>query len=64
MADTPTSGAANPKLVIGEATRRRRIHGAKEGTRHPGWVPRDWPTPLPRSDRLRDFHATVDTIVR
>jgi hypothetical protein len=32
--------------------------------RHPGWVPRDWPTPLPRSYQLRDFQATVDTIVR
>jgi hypothetical protein len=31
---------------------------------HPGWVPRDWPTPLPRSSQLRDFQATVDTIVR
>jgi hypothetical protein len=32
--------------------------------RHPGWVPRDWPTPLPRSHQLRDFQATVDEIVR
>jgi hypothetical protein len=31
---------------------------------HLGWVPRDWPTPLPRSSELRDFQATVDTIVR
>jgi hypothetical protein len=31
---------------------------------HPGWTPRDWPTPLPRTDQLRAFSATVDAIVR
>jgi hypothetical protein len=31
---------------------------------HPGWKPRDWPTPLPRTDQLRAFRATVDAIVR
>ena len=31
---------------------------------HPGWVPRDWPTPVPQSYQLRAFRATVDTIVR
>jgi len=29
-----------------------------------GWRPRDWPTPLPRTDQLGAFRATVDTIVR
>jgi len=31
---------------------------------HPGWRPRDWPTPLPGRDQLRDFQTTVDEIVR
>jgi hypothetical protein len=31
---------------------------------HAGWVPRDWPTPVPRPYQLRDARATVDTIVR
>ena len=31
---------------------------------HPGWVPRDWPTPVPREFQLRTYQATVDTIVR
>jgi hypothetical protein len=30
----------------------------------PGWQPRDWPTPLPRTDQLRGLSATVDAIVR
>jgi len=29
-----------------------------------GWVPRDWPTPVPRPYQMRDARATVDTIVR
>ena len=31
---------------------------------HPGWVPRDWPTPLPRTNKLQSFQVTVDAIVR
>lgn len=31
---------------------------------HPGWRPRDWPTPLPQTDQVRAFGATVDAIVR
>jgi hypothetical protein len=31
---------------------------------HPGWRPRDWPTPLPQRDQLRAFQTTVDEIVR
>ena len=30
----------------------------------PGWRPRDWPTPLPRTEQARAFQATVDAIVR
>ena len=48
----------------GPAVREVRFWTYRPYQQHPGWVPRDWPTPLPRSDRLRDFHATVDTIVR
>jgi hypothetical protein len=29
-----------------------------------GWVPRDWPTPVPRPYQMQDARATVDTIVR
>src|SRR5215208_687194 len=31
---------------------------------HPGWAPRDWPTPVPRPYQVRDARATIDTIVR
>jgi hypothetical protein len=31
---------------------------------HPGWAPRDWPTPVPRQFQFRSYQATVDTIVR
>jgi hypothetical protein len=31
---------------------------------HAGWVPRDWPTPVPRPYQMRDARATVDMIVR
>jgi hypothetical protein len=31
---------------------------------HPGWAPRDWPSPVPLSYQLRDYRATVDVIVR
>jgi hypothetical protein len=48
----------------GPAVREVRFWTYRPYQQHPGWVPRDWPTPLPRSDQLRDFHATVDTIVR
>jgi hypothetical protein len=36
----------------------------REDQPHPGWRPKDWPTPLPRGDQLRAFRATVDAIVR
>jgi hypothetical protein len=31
---------------------------------HPGWAPRNWPTPVPRSEQLRELRVTVDTVVR
>ena len=31
---------------------------------HPGWEPRNWPTPVPRQYQLHAYRATVDTIVR
>jgi hypothetical protein len=31
---------------------------------HPGWAPRDWPTPVPRRYQLRMYQATVDAIAR
>jgi hypothetical protein len=36
----------------------------RAGQPHPGWAPRDWPTPVPRLFQLRAYRATVDTIVR
>jgi hypothetical protein len=48
----------------GPAVREVRFWTYRPYQQHPGWGPRDWPTPLPRSYQLRDFQATVDTIVR
>jgi hypothetical protein len=48
----------------GPAVREVGFWNYRPYQQHPGWVPQDWPTPLPRSSQLRDFQATVDNIVR
>jgi hypothetical protein len=48
----------------GPAVRRTSFWTYQAEQPHPGWRPRDWPTPVPRTDQLRAFRATVDTIVR
>jgi hypothetical protein len=48
----------------GPAVRRTDFWTYQAEQPHPGWRPRDWPTPLPRADQLRAFRATVDAIVR
>jgi hypothetical protein len=48
----------------GPAVRGAGFWTYREQHPHPGWRPGDWPTPSPRTDQLRAFRATVDTIVR
>ncbi|MGH3340130.1 MAG: hypothetical protein ACRDPL_15065, partial [Propionibacteriaceae bacterium] len=48
----------------GPAVRGASSWTYREPHPHPGWRPRDWPTPLPRTEQLRAFRATVDAIVR
>jgi hypothetical protein len=48
----------------GPAVRRVGFWTYRSEQPHPGWRPRDWPTPLPRRDQLRVFQTTVDEIVR
>jgi hypothetical protein len=48
----------------GPAVRRTGLWTYRAEQPHPGWRPRDWPTPLPRTDQVRAFRATVDVIVR
>jgi hypothetical protein len=48
----------------GPAVRRTSLWTYQAEQPHPGWRPQDWPTPLPRTDQLRAFRATVDDIVR
>ena len=48
----------------GPAVREAGLWTDKAGQPPPGWGPWDWPTPLPRTEQLGAFRATVDTIVR
>ena len=48
----------------GPAVRRVGFWTYRSEQPHPGWRPRDWPTPLPQTDQLRVFQTTVDEIVR
>jgi hypothetical protein len=48
----------------GPAVRDVRIWTYRADLPYSGWAPRDWPTPVPRHDQLRDTRATVDIIVR
>jgi hypothetical protein len=48
----------------GPAVRRTSLWTYQAEQPHPGWRQQAWPTPLPRTDQLRAFRATVDDIVR
>ena len=48
----------------GPAVRETGLWTYKAEQPHRGWGPRDWPTPLPRTDQLGALRATVDAIVR
>jgi hypothetical protein len=48
----------------GPAVRNVRFWTYWGDRQNPGWEPRDWPTPVPRSYQLQHLRATVDDIVR
>jgi hypothetical protein len=48
----------------GPAVRTTQFWTFWAGRPHPGWAPRDWPTPVPRQSQLRMYRATVDAIAR
>jgi hypothetical protein len=48
----------------GPAVRTTQFWTYRADQPHPGWAPRDWPTPLPRPYQLRMYQATVDAIAR
>lgn len=48
----------------GPAVRDSRYWTYRVDQPHPGWAPRDWPTPVPRPYQVRMTRSTVDTIVR
>ena len=59
-----TSAPDSTFRSAGPAVREAGFWTYRTDQPHPGWQPRDWPTPLPRSYQFRTFRATVDTIVR
>lgn len=48
----------------GPAVRATQFWTYRADQLHPGWAPRDWPTPVPRPYQLRMYQATVDAIAR
>lgn len=48
----------------GPAVRAAQFWTYRADQPHPGWAPRDWPTPVPRAHQLRMYRATVDAIAR
>ena len=48
----------------GPAVRTTQFWTFRADQPHPGWAPRDWPTPVPRQYQLRMYQATVDAIAR
>jgi hypothetical protein len=65
FADLPVTAAPDSTLRSdGPAVREVGLWTYRAEQSGTGWRPRDWPTPLPRSDQLGAFRATVDTIVR
>lgn len=48
----------------GPAVRATQFWTYRADQPHPGWAPRDWPTPVPRPYQLRMYQATVDAIAR
>ena len=65
FADVAVTRAPNSTFrSAGPAVRRVGFWTYRSEQPHPGWRPRDWPTPLPQRDQLRVFQTTVDEIVR
>jgi hypothetical protein len=65
LSDVPITIASDAAFrSAGPAVRDVRFWTYRPEQPHPGWAPLDWPTPLPRSDQLKYFRTTVDTIVR
>jgi hypothetical protein len=63
--DLPVTAAPDSAVrSAGPAVRKSGLWTHRAEQPVTGWGPRDWPTPLPRTDQLRAFRATVDTIVR
>jgi hypothetical protein len=59
---TPASDATFHSA--GPAVRTTQFWTFRADQPHPGWAPRDWPTPVPRQYQLRMYQATVDAIAR
>ena len=65
LADVAVTPAPNSTFrSAGPAVRDVWFWTYRPYQQHPGWVPRDWPTPLPRTSDLQRFQVTVDAIVR
>ncbi len=63
--DLPVTAAPDSAFrSAGPAVRKAGLWTYRAERPSAGWAPRDWPTPLPREYQLRDYRATVDTIVR
>jgi hypothetical protein len=64
LTDIPVTAAPDATFrSAGPAVRDPRFWTYRTDQLHPGWAPRDWPTPVPRAYQLREFRATVDAIV-
>jgi hypothetical protein len=65
LTDIPVTSAPDAMFrSAGPAVRDSPFSTYRADHPHPGWAPRDWPTPVPRPYQLRDTRTTVDTIVR
>jgi hypothetical protein len=65
LRDVPVTRAPDSTFrSAGPAVREARLWTYRAAQPHPGWRPRDWPTPVPMPGQLRGLRATVDTIVR
>jgi hypothetical protein len=59
-----TAAADATVRSAGPAVRPANFWTYRPDQPHPGWAPRDWPTPVPRPYQLRMYQATVDAIAR
>jgi hypothetical protein len=63
--DLPVTAAPDSAFrSAGPAVRKAGLWTHATEQQVAGWGPWDWPTPLPRTDQLGAFRATMDTIVR